>query len=143
MEVRILVGKLNIYDAQILTTSFVQIFWLETTLFLNNLLTVNKKFLLSQYYYWNLGTTLNFMCSTTNINYNLWYSRTQCQLLNWFLCSSWCSFFAFWGAEKHVFHISLFRSTCYVLKIIGCLVVSTRVSNWNKGKNLFFVESIL
>ena len=41
------------------------------------------------------------------------------------------------------FHINPFRYTSYVLKCFGCLEVSSRVSNWNKGKKLIFVGAIL
>ena len=61
------------------------------------------------------------------------------QLPTWFFCFSWCPFFAFLRAEKHVFHIAPFRSTSYELKSFRCLEVSNRVSNWNKGKNLCLV----
>ena len=87
------------------------------------------------------------MCSSPNDKYNLSFSRTQHsrkrKLRTWFLCFSLYSFLAFWGAEKQLFHIAPFRSTSYVLKSLGFLEVSKRVSNWNKGKNRIFVESML
>ena len=55
----------------------------------------------------------------------------------------WRSFFVFWRAEKHVFLFAPFRSTSYELKSFGCLEVWNRVSNWNKGKKLILVGSIL
>ena len=55
----------------------------------------------------------------------------------------WCSFFAVWGAENHVFNILPFRSMNYALKSLGCLEVSNRVSNWNKGWKLCYLSSIL
>jgi len=64
------------------------------------------------------------------------------QLRTRFLCFSWCSFFAFWGAEKHVFHFTVFCPTRYVLECFRCLDVSNRVTNWNKVKYLVFVQSI-
>jgi hypothetical protein len=54
-------------------------------------------------------------------------------------CFSWFSFFAFWGAEKHVFHISPFRPTSYILTCFRCLENSNRVKNWYKYKKLIFV----
>ena len=87
------------------------------------------------------------MCSPPNDKYNLSCSSTQHsrkrQLRTWFLCFSWCSFFAFCGVEKQIFHIAPFRSTSYVLKSFGCLELSNRESNGNKGKNLIWVVSIL
>jgi len=44
-------------------------------------------------------------------------------------------FFAFWGVEKHVFHIAPFRSTSYELKSFGIMWVRIRVSIWSKVKN--------
>jgi len=35
------------------------------------------------------------------------------QLRTCFLWFCWCCFFAFWGAEKHFFHICTFRPTIY------------------------------
>ena len=64
-------------------------------------------------------------------------------LRTWFLCFSWFSFIAFWGAEKHVFHMVPFRPTSYVLKIFRCLEVSNRVRNWNNVKNNIYVRSKL
>ena len=51
----------------------------------------------------------------------------------------WFTFFAFWGAEKHVIHIAPFRTMRNVLKIFRYLEVSNRVRNWNKLKNIIFV----
>jgi len=45
--------------------------------------------------------------------------------------------------EKHVFHNAPFHSTSHVLKSFRYLDVSKRVSNWNKGKILIFIGSIL
>ena len=52
-------------------------------------------------------------------------------------------FFAFWGAEKHVFHIVPFCPSRYLLKGFSCLEVSNRVRNWNKVKNNIYVRSKL
>jgi len=52
-------------------------------------------------------------------------------LRTWFLCFSWYYFFAFWGAEKHVFYNVPFCNTRYVLKSFRSLEVSNRVGNWN------------
>jgi hypothetical protein len=50
-------------------------------------------------------------------------------------------FFAFWGAEKHVFHIVPFRPTRYVINSIKCLEISSSLTNWNKVKNDIYVRS--
>jgi len=52
-------------------------------------------------------------------------------------------FFAFWWAEKHVFHIVPFRPTRNVLKVLRCLEVCNRVRNWNNVKNNIYVRSKL
>ena len=66
VELRILVGKWNIYEAHIFTTSLGQKCCLETTtLCLSTPLRVKK--IHYQYFYLNFGKTLTFMCSTPNI----------------------------------------------------------------------------
>ena len=94
-----------------------------------------RSFVISHYCYWNLGNILAFMCSPTNDNYNLSYSRTHLsrkpEIHTWFYVSP-DVFFAFWGAENHVYYIPSIRSRSYVLKSFGCLEGSNRVSNWNK-----------
>ena len=65
------------------------------------------------------------------------------RLRAWFFCFSWFSYFAFWGAEKRVFHIVPFSPTRYVLKSFRCLEVSNRVTNWNKVKNNIYLRSKL
>jgi hypothetical protein len=86
------------------------------------------------------------MCPRTNDKYNLSYSRNhhsrKSKLLTWFFCFVWFSFFAFWGAENHVFHILPIRSRSYELKSLVCLEDSNSVSNWNKRWNLFYASSI-
>jgi len=52
-------------------------------------------------------------------------------------------FFAFFGAEKDVFHIAPFRPTRYVLKSFRYLEVRYRVRNWYKFKKFIFVGSKL
>ena len=64
-------------------------------------------------------------------------------LCTWFLCFSWFSFFAFWGAEEHVFHIAPFSPTRYVLKSFRYLEVRNRVGIWNKVNNFILVVSKL
>ena len=44
---------------------------------------------------------------------------------------------------NHVFHITPFRPTCYVLMRLKWLEVSNRVRNWNKVKYFIFAESNL
>ena len=81
------------------------------------------------------------MCSPRNDKYNRSYSKTELSvkslLRTWFLCFSWLSFFAFWEVEKHVFHITSFRPTSYVLMRLKWLEVSNRVRSWKKEKNSF------
>ena len=50
-------------------------------------------------------------------------------------------FFAFWGAEKHVFHIAPVRPTRYVLQSFRYLEVINRVKKWNNVKNFILVGS--
>ena len=59
-------------------------------------------------------------------------------LRTWFLCFCWLSFFAFWEAERHIFHINPFCPTGYVLMALKWLEVSNRVRIWNKLKNFIF-----
>ena len=86
------------------------------------------------------------MCSPRNDKYNLSYSKNLLSIKSllriWFLCFCWF-FFAFWGAEKHVFHIVPFRPTRYILKSFRCLELSNRVRNWKKFKNNIYVRSKL
>ena len=121
VEFRILVGKGNIYEAHIFTMSLGQKCCLETTIYcLSTRWRVKKIILHSQYIYWNFGNPLTFMCSTPN--FILEDPKLKITSFTYLIFMfSWCSFFALLGAEKHVFHISPFRSTCYVLKSIGCL----------------------
>jgi hypothetical protein len=79
VEVGILVGKWNIYEAHVFSRSLVQTCWMETTsLCLNTQLRV-KIFLHSHYFYWNLGNPLNFMCSPlmTSIIFHTRGHKTQ------------------------------------------------------------------
>jgi hypothetical protein len=50
-------------------------------------------------------------------------------------------FFSFSGVEKHVCHIAPFRSTSYVLNSFRYVVVSNRLRNWNKVKNIIYAGS--
>ena len=80
----------------------------------------------------------------TSINFNLEDpTHKKRQLRTWFLCLGWCSFFEFWLGGKQLFHIPPFHICSYVLMSLVCLEVSNGVSNWNKGKNLIFVWSLL
>jgi len=63
VEIRILVDKLNVYEVHILTRPLLQTCRLETTsLCLNTLLYVNKKFSNSHYFYSKYCKPLSFMC---------------------------------------------------------------------------------
>ena len=90
---------------------------------------------------------MSFMCSPLNDKYNPSYSKTKLSikslLRTWFLFFSCLSFFAFWEAEKQLFHITPFCPTSYVLIWLKWLEVSNRVRNWNKMKNFIFVDSKL
>ena len=87
------------------------------------------------------------MCWPRNDKYNTSYSKPYLSikslLRTWFLSFSWYSCFAFWGAEKYVFHIVPFRPTRYVLTSFWCLEGSNRVRYWNKLKNNIYVRSKL
>ena len=87
------------------------------------------------------------MCSPRNDKYKPSYSKTQLSikslLRTWFLCFLWISFFAFWGAEKHVFHNVPFHSSRYELKRFRSLEVSNCVRNWNKINYNIYVRSKL
>ena len=61
-------------------------------------------------------------------------------LRTWFYVSA-PFLFAFWGSEKHVFHIVPFRPTRYVLKSFRTLEVSNRERNKSNVKNNISVRS--
>ena len=66
--------------------------------------------------------------------------RPNCQkslLRTWIICFTWLSFFAFWEAEKYVFHITPFCPRSFVLMGLKWLEVSNRVRKWNEVKNSF------
>ena len=87
------------------------------------------------------------MCTPRNEKSNPSYSKTklsiQSLLRTWFLCFGWLSIFSFWEAEKHVFHITPFRPTSYVLMRLKWLEISKRERNWHEVKKIIFVESKL
>jgi len=76
------------------------------------------------YIFIEIKVTVWLFCANPLMTSIIFHNRRpnwiKLQLRTWFLCLSWCSFFAFWGAEKYVFHIAPFRSTRYVLKIFRC-----------------------
>jgi len=97
-----------------------------------------RSFAFSRYLYWNLGKLLTFMCSPPNDKYTFHYrvpnTQENVSCVCVFFVSSDVHFFEFRLAEKQLFHISPFHAWSYVLMSLGCLEVSNRVSNWNKGK---------
>ena len=106
-----------------------------------------KSFVLSHYTYCNLSKlfTFNWSPLMTSIIFHIRGPKNQedvCYIIE-FHFSTDVHFFAFCGAENHVFHIFPIRSRSYVVKGFGCMEVSNRVSNWNKRKNPFNVMSIL
>ena len=109
-------------------------------------LRVNKD-IQNLYIFIDIKVTVWLLCAhplmTSKILHTWRPNSIKRQLRNWFMCFSWCSYFAFWGAEKHVFHFASFRTTMYVLHCFRCLEISNRVTNRNKVKNLIFVGSIL
>ena len=146
VEVRILVVKRNMYEAHIFPRPLLQTSRLETTsLFLNTLLLVKKNFQIL-FFILKLMHKFAFMCSPRNDKYNPSYSKNKLSikslLRTWFLCFSRFYFFHIWGAEKHVFHITPFCPTRYVLRL-KWFEVSNLVRNRNKVKNFIFVESKL
>jgi len=80
------------------------------------------------------------MCSPRNDKCNSSFSKTllsiKCMLCTCFYVSAEF-LFAFWRAEKHVFHIAPFSPTRYELKRFRYLEVGNRVSNWNKVKTSY------
>ena len=99
------------------------------------------------FFYWNCCKQLSFICSHRNDKYNPSYLMNSLSINSllriWFLGFSWFSSFAFWGTEKHFFHIFPFRPTRYVLKSYRCLDVSNRVRKWNKFKKFIYVVSTI
>ena len=147
VEVGILVKKGNMYGAHIFPRPLLQTCRLEkTSLCLNTRLRVNNNFKFLNIYF-EINVKICLLCVHPVMTCIILHTRrTNCQ---WKVCYafgfvfSWFSFFAFWGAEKHVFHISPFRPTRYVLKSYRYLEISNRVRNWNKVTNFIFVSSKL
>ena len=143
-RLELFVKKWIMYEAHIFPRPLQQTCRLETTpLCLNTRLCVKKNF------------KIHFNFIGINVNDCLIYTphvmtsiilhtrRPNCQkkslLCTWFLCLGWISFFAFWEGEKHVFHITPFRPTSYVIMRLKWLEVSNGVRNWNNVKNFIFV----
>ena len=103
--------------------------------------TFKQKFPNSHYFFFNYCKRLTVMCAPRNDKYIPSFSKTKlsikCLLCTWILCFSSFSFFAFWGAEKHVFPIAPFWPTRYVLKGFRYLEVRNRLGYWNKVKTSF------
>ena len=106
-----------------------------------------KKNYKSLYFYWNFGNRW-ILCAhplLTNLILDTRRPNNQ-EIVSYVLdyeVSADVPIFAFWRAEKHVFHIVLFRSTSCVLRCFGCLEVNNSVSHWNKAKKPIFGRSIL
>ena len=110
VEVRILVLKLNIYQAHILPSSLVQTSSLErTTLNLNAPIKVNKKFQNSHYFYWYLDNLLTFMCShlITSIIVHTRRPNTQENI---------CNILPFYVSHENIFsHFEQLKRTFFTL----------------------------
>jgi hypothetical protein len=133
LEVRILVEKSNVYENHIFQKPLLQTCRLETTsLFLNTRLLFNKEFQMLIIFI-EINVNICLLCAHHIMKCIILHTRRpNCQQKVCYaisFCFRWF-FFAFWGAEKHVFHIVPFRPTRYVLKIFRCLEVSNRVRNW-------------
>ena len=77
------------------------------------------------------------------IFHTLWTLHSRKRHLRTWLCFSWCSFFAFWWAEKQLFHIAPFLSASYVLNNLKCFEICNVVSNLNKRKTLILYGQYL
>ena len=119
VDVRILVEKWNIYKAHIFPRPLPQTCRLETTsLCLNSRVRVNKNFhilitilkLMSSFFLCVHPVMWSIILHTRRPNCQYKVCYTPC-----YLRFSWFSFFEFWGAEKHVFHIAPSRPSRYVL----------------------------
>ena len=135
------------YEAHIFPRPLQEACRLETTsLCVNTRLRVNKNFN-NHINFIEINVKVYLLCAhhvMTCIILNTRIPNCQlnvCYALGFYVSAD--SFFAFWGAEKHVFHITPFRPTSYVLMRLKWLEVSNRVRNWNKVKNFIFVESKL
>jgi len=145
VEVRIPVGKWNIYEAHIFPRSLLKTCRLETTsLCLNTRLRVNKKFQNSHFFI-EININVCVLCAHPVMTSIILHTRRPNS--QWKVCYahglyvSADFFFAFWGAEKHVYHNPTFCATRYVLKSFRCQEISNRVRNWNKAKKkLYGVE---
>jgi len=112
VEVRIIVEKLNVYEGHIFPSPFLKTCRLETTsLYLNTRLFVNKNFQILKIF---IEINLNFclLCAHHVIKSLILHTRdltvNKKSVTHFVSCFSWFYFFAFWVAEKHVFHIVQF-----------------------------------
>ena len=116
---RILVEKWNIYiyiyiyiyNAHIFPLSLAQTCWLETTsLCIYSRLRVNKNFQILIIFI-KINVTLLLLCAhplmTSIIIHTRRPNTKKHQLSTWFLNFSWCSFYAFCGAENNVLLCSI------------------------------------
>ena len=137
------VKKCNMYEAHIFPRPLQQTRRLETSpLCLNTRLRVKKNFK-NHINFFEFNVNVCLLCAHHVMTSIILHTRRpncqKCLLRTLFLCFSWLSFFAFWEAEKHVFHITPFRPPRYVLMRLKWLEVSNRVRNWNKVKKFIFV----
>ena len=146
-EVRILVEKWNVCEGHIFPRPLLQTCRLETTsLWLNTRLFVNKNFSNSHCF---IEINVNFCLLwahrilTSIILHIRGLTVNTKSVMHLVFMFQLILFFAFWGAEKHVYHIVPFRSTRYVLKSFRCSEVSNRVRIWNKIKNNIYVRTKL
>ena len=138
VEVRFFGEKWNIYEAHIFPRPLLQTCRLKTTsLCSNTRLRVNKNFEILIILI-ELNVNVCVLCAhpvmtsiilhtrRRNCSKNVYYA------LGFYVLADF--FFAFCGAEKHVFHIATFSPTRYVLKGFRYLEVTKRVRDWNKVK---------
>jgi len=124
VEDRILVGKWNVYESHIFPRPLLQTCRLETTsLCLNTRLLVNKIFKFFIIFI-EINVIVCLLCAQNVITSIILHTRRPncqykvCYALGFYVSAD---FFAFCGAEKHVFHIVPFRPERYVLKSFRCL----------------------
>jgi hypothetical protein len=143
VDVRILVEKWNIYEGNIFPIPILQTCRLETTSFcLNTRLFLNKNVqILIIFIEINVNVCLLFAHHVmTKIIFHTRRPVNKNSVTHLVFMLQ-LIFFAFRGAEKHVFHIVPFCPTRYVLKCFTCLEFNNRVRNWNEVKNNIYVRS--
>ena len=139
VEFRILVEKWYVYEGHIFPRPLLQTCRLETiSLCLNKRLRVKNIQILIIFI--EIDVNVCLLCAPHVMKSIILHTRrpvNKKSVTRLFLCFGWLSFFAFWEAEKHVFHIAPFPPKSYVLITLKCLDVSNRERNWKKVKTSF------